>query len=96
MNLLLRVFLVLAGLLVGASAVVVSVLLLAVWSARAGWAKLTGRPMTPFVARMHPFGTFEEMVRRTQASRPPRADSVVQRRPRSADVTDVEPRPPSA
>ena len=96
MNLLLRVFLVLAGLVVGASAVVVSVLLLAFWGARAGWAKLTGRPLTPFVAGLHPFGGFDEMVRRTQASRAQRAHSVVQRTPGAADVTDVEPRPPSS
>lgn len=96
MNLLLRIFLVLAGLIVGASAIVVSVLLLAFWGARAGWAKLTGRPVTPFVAGLHRFGGFEEMVRRTRASRTPRAHSVVQRAPRAADVTDVEPRPPSS
>lgn len=96
MNLLLRIVLVLAGLVVGASAVVVFVLLLAFWGARAGWAKLTGRPVTPFVARAHPFGGFEEMMRRTQPSRTPRADSVVQRRARPGDVTDVEARPPSA
>ena len=96
MNLLLRIVLVLAGLVVGASAIVVFVLLLAFWGVRAGWAKLTGRPVTPFVGGMHPFGGFEEMMRRTQASRTPRADSVVQHRPRPADVTDVEPRPPSA
>ena len=96
MNLLLRIVLVLAGLVVGASAIVVFVLLLAFWGVRAGWAKLTGRPVTPFVGGMHPFAGFEEMMRRTQASRTPRADSAVQRRPRPDDVTDVEPRPPSA
>jgi len=96
MNLLLRIVLVLAGLVVGASALVVFVLLLALWGARAGWAKLTGRPMTPFVARMDPFGAAGGMMRRRQASRTPRADSVVPRRPARADVTDVEARPPSA
>jgi hypothetical protein len=95
MNLLLRIVLVLAGLVVGASALVVFVLLLALWGARAGWAKLTGRPVTPFVARMHPFGP-GEMMRRSEASRTPRADSVVPRRPARGDVTDVEARPPSA
>lgn len=96
MNLLFRIVLVLAGLVVGASAVVVFVLLLALWGARAGWAKLTGRPVTPFVTRMHRFGGRGEMPRRSQASRTPRADSVVQRRHRRADVSDVEARPPSA
>lgn len=95
MNLFLRLFLVLAGLVVGASALVVFVLLLVAWGARAGWARLTGRPVTPFLARMRPFG-FDEMLRRSQASRTPRVDSVVQRRPGRADVTDVEARPPSA
>ena len=96
MNLLLRLFLVLAGLVVGASALVVFVLLMAVWGARAGWARLTGRPVTPFVARMRPFGGLDQMMRRSQASRTPRADSVAQRRTGRADVTDVEARPPSA
>lgn len=96
MNLLFRIVLVLAGLVVGASAVVVFVLLLALWGARAGWAKLTGRPVMPFVARMDPFGAAGGMMRRSQASRTPRADSVVPRRPGRADVTDVEARPPSA
>lgn len=95
MNLLLRIVLVLAGLVVGASALVVFVLLLALWGVRAGWAKLTGRPVTPFVARTHSFG-LDEMMRRSRASRTPRADSVVPRRPPRADVTDVEARPPSA
>ena len=95
MNLLLRVFLVLAGLVVGASAVVVFALLLAFSAARAGWARLTGRPATPFVGRS-PFGGFGAMMRRAPASRTPRADSVIQRGPRAGDVTDVEARPPSA
>lgn len=95
MNLLLRVFLVLAGLVVGASAVVVFGLLLAFSAARAGWARLTGRPATPFVGRSA-FGGFDAMMRRSQASRTPRADSVVPRRPARADVTDVQARPPSA
>ncbi len=96
MNLLLRVVFVLAGLVVGASAIVLSVLLLALWGVRAGWARLTGRPVTPFVARMHRFGGLDEMMRRSQASRTPRADSLMPRGTRPADVTDVEARPPSA
>ena len=95
MNLLLRLFLVLAGLVVGASALVVFALLMGWWGVRAGWAKLTGRPVTPLVARMHSFG-LDEMMRRSQASGTPGADWVVPGRPARADVTDVEARPPSA
>ena len=51
MAFLLRLFLVLAGLLFAASLAVAAVLMLAVWGVRAGWAKLTGRPVTPFIVR---------------------------------------------
>jgi len=71
---------------------VAAVLVLALWVVRAGWARLTGRPMSPFVVRIDPRGGFERMFRRPDgASRTPRADAV-----RSGqaitDVTDVEPR----
>ena len=94
---LLRTLLVLAGLVFAASLVVVFVLLLALWSVRAIWARLTGRPVNPFVVRFGPRQGFEEMVRRARApaSRTPRADAAAGPvRGRLADVTDVEPRQP--
>ncbi|HWI82009.1 hypothetical protein [Ramlibacter sp.] len=90
MNLLLRAVLVLAGLVFAASLALVVALMFALWGLRAAWARLTGRPIAPFVVRMHPFGAFDDMVRRNApASRTPRADAVAPGRP-IADVTDVE------
>jgi hypothetical protein len=69
---------------------------LAAWVLRAGWAKLTGRPVSPFIFRVDPRAGFDRMYRRAQAGSPtPRADAV---RPgqRMGDVVDVEPREPSA
>jgi hypothetical protein len=62
---------------------------------RAGWAKLTGNPVSPFVIRIDPRGGFDRMVRKgaPQGSRTPRADSVQPGR-LVPDVTDVEPRMP--
>jgi flagellar biosynthesis protein FlhB len=92
MNLILRVVLVVAGLVFAASLAVVTVLLLVGWTLRAGWAKLTGKSVTPFIVRIDPRRGFEQMYRgAAQGSRTPRADSVQPAR-NIADVTDVEPR----
>ncbi len=99
-NLLLRLVLLAVGLVFFASvAVAVTVLWLA-WSLRVGWARLTGRPVSPFIMGIDPRKGFE-MYRRAQqrgneASRTPRADTT---RAHAADgralqVTDVEPREP--
>jgi len=96
MSLFLRLAFLVAGLVFAASLAVVLVVLLALWGLRAAWAGLTGRPVAPFVLRVHPFGAFGDLMRRA----PPPA-----RRPRTggrgpaggaADVSDVEPRPPSS
>jgi hypothetical protein len=92
MNLILRVVLLFAGLVFAASLAVAFALLLASWTLRAGWAKLTGKPVTPFIVRIDPRRGFEQMYRgAAQGSRTPRADSVQPAR-NIADVTDVEPR----
>jgi len=90
----LRLLLVAAGLVFAASLALVFALLFAVWCVRAAWARLTGRPVMPFIVRVDPRSGFERMYRRAeQGSRTPRADAVRPGRP-TADVTDVEPRPP--
>ena len=90
MTFLLRLFLVAAGLLFAASLAVAAVLMLAVWGVRAGWARLTGQPVTPFIMRFHPRGGFDRMYRSpAPAGRAPRADSP-RPRGRVGDVTDVE------
>ena len=93
MTFILRFFLLVAGLLFAASLAVAALLMLAVWSVRAGWAKLTGKPVAPFVVRIDPRGGFERMYRRSEpaSSRTPRADAVRHGRP-VGDVTDVEAR----
>ena len=94
MTFLLRLFLVAAGLLFAASMAVAAVLLLALWGLRAVWAKLTGRPVMPFIIGINPRSGFERMYRRAQqGSRTPRADAIRPGR-NIGDVTDVEARPP--
>jgi hypothetical protein len=94
LNFLVRLVLVAAGLLFAASLAVAFTLMLLGWTLRAGWAKLTGRPVSPFVIRIDPRGGFERMYRRAgEGSRTPRADSVQPSR-MVPDVTDVEPRMP--
>jgi hypothetical protein len=96
LNLLLRAVLVAAGLVFAASLALVFVLVLSWWALRSAWARLTGRPVTPFVVRMGPRGAFDEMMRRAQPrqARPMRhADGApVTGRGRLADVTDVDPK----
>lgn len=91
---ILRLFLLVAGVLFAASLAAAAVLMLAVWSVRAAWAKLTGQPVAPFIVRMDPRGGFERMVRRGEpaSSRTPKADAVRRGRP-AGDVSDVEARP---
>lgn len=92
---LLRAVLVAAGLVFALSLAFAFVLLLAVWMLRAAWARLTGRPVAPFVMHMYPRDGFEQMYRRAaQASRTPRADAAAPRTgpARPGDVTDVEPK----
>lgn len=63
LNFLFRAVLVLFGLLFAASLAVAALLLLAVWMVRLGWARLTGKPVTPLAAvlgqRFDPRAGFE-------------------------------------
>jgi hypothetical protein len=92
---LVRIFIVAAGLVLAVSLAVAAILMFAIWGIRATWAKLTGRPVMPFVVRIDPRQGFGQMWRRDSqaASRTPRADSVRQV-VRGGEVTDVEPRAP--
>lgn len=90
LNFLLRAFLIVAGLVFAVALVVAFAFLITLWSVRALWARITGRPVMPFVMRMRPGDAFAGMYRRAQQpSRTPRADAVRPGRPRG-DVTDVE------
>ncbi|HSV45471.1 MAG TPA: hypothetical protein VLJ58_06735 [Ramlibacter sp.] len=92
LSFLLRLFLLAAGLVFALSLAVAFVLMLALWTLRAAWARLTGKPATPFVMRFRPGEGFDRMARRgPQTSRTPRADAVPAGR-RMVDVTDVDPK----
>jgi hypothetical protein len=92
LSFLLRALLLAVGLVFAASLAIVFAVVLVLWLLRAAWARLTGRPITPFVMRFHPGQGFNRMYRRgPEATRTPRADSVPTSG-RIADVTDVEPK----
>ncbi|RZI94080.1 MAG: hypothetical protein EOP78_09725 [Variovorax sp.] len=104
MNFLFRVVLFLLGLVFAASLAVAVMLLAAVWGLRYGWARLTGKPVTPWVMRFNPGAGFDRF---RQAARPaePTAADVANARARGEsvrspvilgpadDVTDVRARP---
>ena len=95
---LLRVLLLLAGLTAAACMLVLLAFVVAAWSLRGAWARLTGRPVAPLGMPAGAWSTFDAMMRRTrtaEASPTPRADAAAGRGRRSADVTDVQPRQPS-
>lgn len=75
MNLLLRLALLAAGLVLAASLAFVLLVGATAWALRAAFARLLGRPVTPFVVRVHPREAFGRPARRF---------------PTDGDVTDVE------
>ena len=104
MNFILRVILFFMGLVLAASLAFAVLLLAAVWGLRYGWARLTGKPVTPWVMRFNPGAGFDRF---RQASRPaePTAADVANARARgesvqqpvrirgsASDVTDVAPK----
>jgi hypothetical protein len=88
MTFLIRVILFAAGAVFAASVVVAAAIGLALWSVRAVWYKLTGRPVTPFVVRFRSPG-FTMRPSSQHQSRTPRADAVGHGN-RAGDVTDVD------
>jgi len=97
---LLRVVLIGFALVFAASLLVVVLLLASAWGVRALWAKLTGRPVTPWVMRVDPGAGWNRVFRagdRWQpGAREPASSGPAQRERDLIDVTDVqvkEPRP---
>jgi hypothetical protein len=90
---LLRLVLLLVGLVFAASVAAAALLGLAFWGARAAWARVTGRPVSPFIVRFDPRGAFRRASQRAEqaGSRTPRADAVPSALKRES-VTDVEPK----
>ena len=103
---LLRAVVLAMGLVLFLSLLAAALVLGLAWALRATWAKLTGRPMTPWVMRVDPRTGFSAAMRSTGrwgAARPAGADVAApdeapgpSRRggvlPGSVEVTDVEPR----
>lgn len=92
---LVRLVLLACGLLFAASLAVVFVLLVALWGVRAAWARLTGKPVAPFIVGMDTLHGLRRMYRRADAHarKPHAASSPTSRWGRGRDdVTDVEPR----
>jgi hypothetical protein len=86
----LRAFLVLAGLALVASLCIAFAGVGILWLFGAGWARISGRPVKPFVAGIDPRTAFR---RATQPVHAPRAN-FVSPRGRAADISDVEPHAP--
>ena len=105
-NFILRVVLFFLGLVVAAALLCAVLLLAAVWMLRAGWARLTGKPVTPWVMRFDPRSGFDRFTAARRAPEPTAAD-VTNARARGEsvrspialgeadDVTDVRARPAS-
>ncbi len=104
LNFVLRVVLFLMGLVLAASLAVAVLILAAVWGLRYGWARLTGRPVTPWIMRFNPGAGFDRFRKAAQPAEPTAADvanarargeSVAQPvriRGSVSDVTDVSPK----
>lgn len=108
MNFIFRVILLLLGLVFAASLAVAATLLAAVWGVRYAWGRITGKPVTPWMAsmggRFNPRSGFDRFRNAAQPAEPNAADvanarargesvrSPLSLRP-AGDVTDVRARP---
>lgn len=108
MNFIFRVILLLLGLVFAASLAVAVTLLAAVWGVRYAWGRITGKPVTPWMAsmggRFNPRSGFERFRNAAQQQEPTASDvanarargesvrSPLSLRP-AGDVTDVRARP---
>lgn len=95
LRLVLRIVVVAMGLVLFLSLLAAALVLALAWLLRALWARLTGRPVTPWVMRVDPRSGFRSAyqwsARRGADDQPaePRRGGVL---PGAADVTDVQPR----
>ncbi|SFM55331.1 hypothetical protein [Variovorax sp. OV329] len=104
---ILRIVLFVMGLMFAASLAVAVTLLATVWGLRYAWARLTGKPVDPWVMRFHPGKGFEQFRAAAARRNGPAAADVAAARARGesvsspvvsigrgdADVTDVRSRP---
>ena len=101
-GLIVRVAMLVAGLIFLASVLAMALILLGVWLLRAIWAKLTGRPVNPWVFQMDRQAMWNRFYRPPGQGRGP-GQTAAQRREHAdvidAEVMDVEPKaikPPQA
>ena len=85
-----RVTLVAMGLVFAASLVCVLLALATLWGLRALWAKLTGRPITPWVMRVSPGAGWNQAFKTADRWRPQPAPVSSAAEREIADVTDVQ------
>lgn len=90
---ILRAVLVAMGLVFVASLLVVVVVLASLWALRALWARLTGRPVTPWVMRVNPGAEWNRVFRAGERGRDgaaPGGTSPSRPGRELQDVTDVQ------
>ena len=94
-RLVLRLIVVATGVVVFLSVLAAAAVLALVWGARALWARLTGRPVTPWAMRMDPRAGWSSVYRgaaqQEESHSVPRGARGGMLRP-ATDVTDVQPR----
>jgi hypothetical protein len=87
-SLIVRVAMLVAGLIFLASVLAMALILLGVWLLRAIWAKLTGRPVNPWVFQMDRQAMWNRFYRPPGQGRG--AGQTAAQRREHADVIDVE------
>jgi hypothetical protein len=94
LGLVVRLGLLLAGLVFFVSLLAAAVLVLAAWLARALWATLTGKPVSPWSFKVNRQAAMDRFYRRHRDTRgAPVPDDVVDAQVRDVSVvTDVEPK----
>ena len=92
LGLVLRLGLLLAGLVFLVTIMMVAGLLLVLWMLRALWAKLTGKPVSPWTFQMHRQANWQRFYRGSSGPGASEPEPVVESPSRglAADVTDVE------
>lgn len=88
---LIRLVVLAAGLVFAASVVVLALALAVAWGLRYAFARLTGRPVMPFVVRVDPRGGLRHLRAKATHRAPAHKDGRA-----IDDVTDVQAKPPRA
>ncbi|QHI97348.1 hypothetical protein GT347_04740 [Xylophilus rhododendri] len=91
-----KLVLVAAGAVFALAALCAVLVLFCVWAVRRTWARLTGRPVAPWVLRTDPMAVWRQASAFRRGAQPAAAETAEQaearRRFPAADVTDVTPK----